>query len=151
MLKDFIEKNHFIFAQKIDSWQEALKISCKPLIEDGSVDEEYSNELIGNVNKYGAYIVLVPGIAMPHSQEGNEFVHKTAISFMKLKEPVFFDKDDEDSYADLFFTLASSCREEHLQNMSKLSEMLANEELVEKLHGIENLEDLKKLSSEFGI
>ena len=151
MLKDFIENRHFIFADSVENWEEAIKLSCKPFIDDATADEAYAQELVESVKKYGAYIVLMPGVALPHSQEGSGSVHKTSISFMKLKNPVSFDENDADMYADLFFTLASCNHDEHLKNMAKLSEMLLNEELVEKLHKVKNEEDLKKLSDEFNI
>lgn len=151
MLKKFINDKHFIFVEKAKDWEDAIKLSCKPLIDDKSVDEEYVDELIENVKKHGFYIVIAPGIALPHAQEGSKYIHKTGISFMKLGEPVHFDENDKDSYADLFFTLASCDSEKHLENMANLSELLSDENLVDKLHKIKSEDDLKKLSKEMGI
>ena len=51
--------------------------------------------------------------------------------------------------AQLFFTLAACNNEQHLQNMSRLSEMLMNEELVEELADVETEEDLLKLQEKY--
>lgn len=145
MLREFVEKNHYIFIDRADSWQEALRIGCRPLEEDGTVDKVYADQIIECVTKYGPYIIIMPEIAMPHSQEGAIGVNKTAIGFMKVNKPVSFDKDDPEKDARLFFTLASCNHNEHLENMQKLSEMLMNEELVEELLKVTSPEELIEL------
>lgn len=52
---------------------------------------------------------------MPHSQEKAAGVNHTAISFMKVKEPVIFEEGNPDKNAEVFFVLASSDHEEHLK------------------------------------
>ena len=73
----------------------------------------------------------------------------TAVSFMKLETPVSFDPGDPELDAQLFFTLASCNPEQHLDNMSRLSEMLMNEDLVEELAQAKTPEDLLKLEEKY--
>ena len=68
---------------------------------------------------------------------------------MKLKKPVSFEEGNPELDAQLFFTLAACNNEQHLQNMSRLSEMLMNEELVEELADVETEEDLLKLQEKY--
>lgn len=91
MLKEFVEKKHYKFADSAADWKEAIRMSCEPLELDGTVEDNYKEDIIKCVEKYGPYIVIAPNIAMPHSQEGAEGVNKTAVSFMKLETPVSFD------------------------------------------------------------
>lgn len=149
MLREFVEKKHVLFADSAENWQDAIRMSCRTLVADGTVDDTYAEEIIRCVEKYGPYIVLMPGVAMPHSQEGAKGVNKTEIGFMKLKQPVSFDESDEEKEAVLFFTLASCDSDQHLQNMMKLSEMLMNEELVEELKKAETEADLLALQEKY--
>lgn len=149
MLREFVEKEHYLFADEAKDWEDAIRMSCISLEADGTVDHEYAEQIVECVKKYGPYIVLMPGVAMPHSQEGAKGVHKTAIGFMKLKKPVSFEPGDPDKDAVLFFTLAACDSEQHMQNMVKLSEMLMNEELVEELKNVEGPEDLLKLQEKY--
>lgn len=149
MLKEFVENKHYIFVNKVENWEEAIKIGCQPIIEDGTVEASYAQQIIECVKKYGPYIVLMPNIAMPHSQEDALGVHKTTISFMKVEEPVHFDEMDSEKDARLFFTLASCNHEEHLENMMKLSEMLMNEALIADLLEAKSAEDLLKLHEKY--
>lgn len=149
MLKEFVEQNHYKFAEEAYDWQEAVRMSCEVLEADGTVEANYKEDIIECVKKYGPYIVIMPNVAMPHSQECARGVHKTAIGFMRLKKPVSFAKGDSEKDARLFFTLASCNPEQHLQNMTKLSELLMNEAAVEALMEAETAEDLLKIQENY--
>lgn len=151
MLKEIIEKGLYDFTDQCDSWEIAITKSCEKLIEKNIVDENYPKQVIETVNKYGPYIVLVPGVAMPHCQECATGVNDTAIGFMKVKKPVVFDENDRDKDATLFFTVASVDPEKHLENIGQLSEILCNDEVIEALNKVENLDDLKKVQEQYNI
>lgn len=142
MLREFVEKKHYKFAESAPSWQEAIRMSCEPLVADGTVEKEYAEDIIECITKYGPYIVIMPNIAMPHSQEYAEGVHKTAISFMKLEKPVSFEEGNPELDAKLFFTLASCDSEQHLSNMQRLSNLMMNEEAFAALLEAKTEEDL---------
>lgn len=149
MLKEFINQKHYKFAQKADSWQEAIRMSCESLEADGTVDANYKNEIIRCIETYGPYIIIAPNIALPHSQEGATGVNKTSIGFMKLEEPVHFDDNDPEKDAQLFFTLASCNHDQHLENMMRLSELLLNEDIVAGLTAAHSAEDLIALEARY--
>lgn len=149
MLKEFVEMKHYKFADEAEDWKDAIRMSCESLEADNTVEANYKEDIIKCVEKYGPYIVIMPNVAMPHSQEGAVGVNKTAIGFMKLNKPVQFDPDDPEKDAQLFFTLASCNPEQHLSNMSRLSEMLMNEELVEALAKANTPEDLLELQKKY--
>ena len=149
MLKEIIEKGHYSFNSGYDSWQDAITASYQPLLKDGTVNDEYVKQVIACVEKYGPYIVLVPGIAMPHSTEGASGCFGTAISFMRVENEVDFDPEDEEKKATLFFSLASLDHEQHLANIQSLMEVLMNEECVEELKKATCKEDLEKIADKY--
>ncbi len=149
MLRDFVENKHYKFAESAKDWRDAIRMSCESLEADGTVEANYKEDIIACVEKHGPYIVIMPNVAMPHSQEGAVGVNKTAIAFMKLEKPVSFDPEDPEKDAQLFFTLASCDPDQHLQNMMKLSEMLMNPEVVEALSGAKTPEDLMKIQETY--
>lgn len=149
MLKQFVENKHCKFAKSAKDWKDAIRMSCEVLEADGTVEENYKEDIIACVEKYGPYIVIMPNVALPHSQEGAKGVHKTAISFLKLEEPVSFEEGNEDMNAQLFFTLASCDSEQHLANMSKLSELLSNEDVMKELETAKNEEDLLEIYKKY--
>lgn len=149
MLKEFVEQKHCKFADRAIDWREAVRMSCETLEADGTVESNYKEDIIACLEKYGPYIVIMPEVAMPHSQEGAQGVNKTAIAFMKLKEPVSFEPGDPEKDARLFFTLASCDPKQHLDNMSRLSELLMNQDVISALLEAEDEEDLLKIQKNY--
>lgn len=149
MLKEFVELNHYKFADGAADWKEAIRMSCEALEQDGTIEANYKEDIIQCVEKYGPYIVIMPDVAMPHSQECARGVNKTAIGFMKLKNPVSFEPGDPEKDARLFFTLASCNSEQHLDNMTRLSELLMNEDVVAALLEAGTPEDLIRIQETY--
>ncbi len=149
LLKTFVEKKHYLFAESAADWRESIRMSCQPLEADGTLDPVYADEVIACVEKHGPYIVIVPGVAIPHSMEGAKGVNKTAISFMKLEQPVSFDDGDPEKSASVFFTLAAENHDAHLANMQQLFTMLSDDDLMEALFEVKGPEDLLRLDEQF--
>ncbi|MDD7372772.1 Ascorbate-specific phosphotransferase enzyme IIA component [Sarcina ventriculi] len=143
MLKEIIEKKRYSFHQGFDNWEDAVKAACTPLVLQKAIEEEYSDLIIQSIKKHGPYIVIAPKIAIPHAQEGKA-VNETSICFMKTNTPVSFG-DSEEYDAQLFFVLASVDNEVHLKNLTKMVELISDEEVVDKLLNAKSVEDLKKL------
>lgn len=149
MLRELVEKKRTLFLEGADTWREAVRLSCRPLEQDGTVDETYADEIIRCVEEHGPYIVLIPGFAMPHSQENSGGAHGTGISFMKLEREVIFDGDDPEKHASVFFTIASVDPDAHLKNMRALFRMLTDEDLVADLLKVGSDEDLIRLADRY--
>jgi PTS system ascorbate-specific IIA component len=149
LLAEIVEKNLFAFFDEAESWQEAIRQSCKALETAGIVGEKYAEEIIKCVSENGPYIVLMPGIALPHSMENSPNAYGTAIAFTKLKKPVSFDENDPEKTASVFFTLAAIDDEQHLKNMRKLFKMLTDEALCADLLTAASKEDILALDRKY--
>lgn len=149
LLKTFVESKLTCYENKFDNWKDAVQASCNPMIEQGVIDQRYVEAIFACVEKYGPYICIAPNIAIPHSTEGAEGVSKTAIGFMHVNESVYFDENDPDKNAKLFFVLASSNHEEHMNNMMALTSVLMNEEVVNELLKATCDEDLLKIADKY--
>ena len=144
VLQTIVEKKHYLFVDKVDSWQEAVRLSAESLVADGSVGEDYYQQIVSCIEKYGPYVVFEHYVAMPHSQETASGVHKTGIGFMRVKEEVSFgcDEDGEEKVAKLFFTLAACNPDEHLNNIQQLMDVFCNEPLLDALMEANTPEDI---------
>lgn len=143
MFKEMVEKKHYTFQQGFDDWKDAVRAACQPLLDDGTIEDIYPEEIIKKVEELGPYIVIAPDICIPHAQEGLG-VHETAISFMKTETPVRF-ADDGEHDARLFFVLASTDNAVHLKNLGDMAEALSDDELVAKLLKAKTPEELAAL------
>ncbi|MFZ2232472.1 MAG: PTS sugar transporter subunit IIA, partial [Lactococcus raffinolactis] len=96
MLTYFQEKDLVrISDQQPANWEEAIRISCDNLIEKEIINQIYVDEVVAAVHKYGPYIVIVPGVAMPQSTDKSEGVFGPAIAFTKFKEKSYFEAGNE--------------------------------------------------------
>ncbi|MEI0517454.1 PTS sugar transporter subunit IIA [Brachyspira murdochii] len=129
MLKDFLKDNIKI-VESVSNWEEALKIGSKSLVDNKNIEEKYVQAIIDNVYKYGPYIVLTDGVAMPHSRP-EDGVLKKGMSFLKVKNGVDFYQTDEKVY--LFFTLAAENADGHQDAIAELAEFLGDDEKLEKM------------------
>lgn len=120
---------------------------------EGYITDDYIQDIIRCVDRYGPYIVIVPGVAMPHASEESQGVHGTAISFTKFDEPVsFFDQETgETKEANLFFTLAAKDQTSHLQHISQLMDLLTKEGMIGALQASRNLDDYRQIIQDFQI
>ena len=86
--KIFTEKN-IALDFEFDNAIEAIKKGGDLLFESGITTEIYTDEMIKSYKKLGAYMVISPGIAVPHARP-NYGVLKTGISFIRVKTPIYF-------------------------------------------------------------
>lgn len=148
MLKYFKEEGLVNYASEQPSnWEEAVRLSCQPLIDKGLITQDYATEIVNNVHENGPYIVIADQIAMPHATADSPGVLGTGISFTKFPGEVIFhdDSTDEDKPATLFFTLAAKEPEEHLENITHLMDLLMDEDKVEALLKTHSLDDYNQL------
>ena len=151
MLKDILENCHYVFEEGFSDWREAIRASYRPLLSDGTVNETYVSSVIQCVEKFGPYIIIREDVAMPHSSEGAEGCKGTAVSFMRVKTPVYFGTNDEGEKkeARLFFSLSAKDHDAHVKNIQSLMEILVNEELISALLEVENAEMLQKVVEKY--
>lgn len=76
-----------------DSWEDAVRRSGKLLYDTGAVEKEYIEAMVDNIKKHGPYIVIWPGTALPHAEEG---VKQEAASLVRLDPPVIFHHETND-------------------------------------------------------
>lgn len=148
MLKEIIEHNRFSFQKEFLSWEDAIIKACEPLVEQGIAESEYSQYIINNVHEFGPYIVIAPEICIPHAQEGKG-VNETAVAFMNVEVPVDFG-EGADFKPRLFFVLASTNNEKHLENLSELVTLVEDESIIELFVNARSKEDLQNILEKVG-
>ena len=129
MLKEFLKDNIKVI-ESVSTWEEALKIGAKLLVDNHNIEERYIKSIIDNVYKNGPYIVITDGVAMPHSRP-EEGVLKKGMSLLKVKNGVDFYKTDKKVY--LFFTLAAEDSLSHQDAIAELADFLGDDDKLNKL------------------
>ncbi|MBN6078397.1 PTS sugar transporter subunit IIA [Aggregatibacter actinomycetemcomitans] len=119
MLKEsLIENNSIRLNQSASNWEEAIKIGTDLLVASGAIEPRYYDNIINNIKKFGPYIVLAPGLAMPHSRP-EEGVIKTAFGLTTLSTPVDLDGES----ISVLLTLAGSDSNSHMEGIMEITQI----------------------------
>lgn len=121
---------------KVNTWQEAIRASGKLLFESGAVTSQYIEAMIQVAEEYGPYIVIAPGIALPHAPTVAG-AKKTALSLVKLAYPINFGNPDNDPVR-LVFGLSAVDKKIHMLALQALAELFLAKDLVDALFKAES-------------
>lgn len=119
MLKEsLIENNSIKLNQTAANWEEAIKIGTDLLVVSGAIKPRYYENIISKIKEMGPYIVLAPGLAMPHARP-EEGVIRTAFGLTTLAQPVDFDGEQ----ISVLVTLAGSDSDTHMEGIMEITQI----------------------------
>lgn len=136
--KDLIKTN-----AEIQTRDEAVRESGRLLCRQGLADESYVEAMLQNVKENGTYIVIAPGIAMPHARPECG-AKKIGISLMTLKEPVVFGHKVNDPVK-IVIGLCAVDHQTHLTALSELVEILNDKEKIHRILKAESPEEVMEV------
>lgn len=128
MLKELVTAERIRKVKRVDNWKEAIKLAAKPLLEDGSIETIYIDNMIESLNEHGPYIVLADRFALPHSSS-KKGVNKLSMSLLVVEEAV----DLLGKPVNIFMVLAAVDNNSHLKALASLSEMLYDSNNIDAL------------------
>ena len=140
MISQYITTDNIKLDVKVEDWQEAIKESGNILKNNDLIEEEYIDAMIDMVEDKGAYIVITPGLALPHARP-EKGAKENGISLLTLKEPVEFghSKNDPVKVVISFCAVDNSA---HTQMLSELAEFLRDRENIDYIKEANSKEDL---------
>jgi PTS system ascorbate-specific IIA component len=124
-------------------WQAAVRAAGDLLIATGSTTPSYTDRMLAAIDRYGPYIVIAPGFALPHAQASDDVLH-TGMSFIQLAHPVSFGHETNDP-VHLVVGLASKDHSVHAMALKQLSIFLSAPEMMEKLRQAATADELRVL------
>lgn len=129
-MEQLIHANNIQLLDSVSDWKQAITVASQPLIDGGFIEARYVDAIFKSTEKFGPYYVLAPEIAMPHAS-CEDGVHKQQIALLVLKKPIKFSEQGFD--VRLVFVLATPSNHAHLQMLRQLSEVFADDELIQKI------------------
>lgn len=140
-LSQLISEDQVILNADVDSWEEAVKLGSQPLINSGHINKSYEKAMIDNIRKLKAYVVIRPGVAMPHAKPADG-VNELGVSIVTLNKGVKFGHPKNDSVR-LILVLANKDATSHLKVLDTFIRIIKNESYVEEILRITDYRDLK--------
>lgn len=141
-LSDILKPEFMRFEIEAKDWKDSIVKSSRILFENDIIEERYTEAMIRNIEEYGPYIVVSKGVAIPHASS-EEGVKKTAMSLIKLKNPVPFGVEELDPIQ--FVISLSSLNNEHFYAFFDLVNGLQNEEIKQEFISANSSSDMEKV------
>ena len=139
MFADTVDERAIAVGAEAASWQAAVELCGGLLVESGVAEERYVPAMVRTVEELGPYVVIAPGVAIPHARPEDGALRAGA-SLATLTTPVEFGAGENDP-VDLLFGFATTDAEAHVELMQALANFLGEHENLEKLREARTVED----------
>lgn len=142
-IKELIRKEIIDVDVSVEDWQGAIRAVGRLLVEDGAVEERFVDAMIRVAKEFGPYIVVAPGIALPHARP-EDGVIKASIGIIRLKTPVNFGNEDNDPVY-LVVALAAIDNKQHIEGLQRLAMVLGNKDKIAAIKDATSREELSEI------
>lgn len=146
MLKEILTTDLIKAKFEAANRDEAVKESGRLLVDKGLADESYIQAMLKNVEVNGTYIVISPGIAMPHARP-EEGALDIGLSIVTLKEPVVFGHPKNDPVK-IVVGLCAIDHQSHLKALTELADILMDEKKVNEITNANSAEEILQIIKE---
>lgn len=127
---------------RVNDWRDGVEQAGKILVAKKKIEERYIEASIKNIEKFGGYIILADGVAMPHARPEDGAI-ETSVSLLVIKEGVVFFENQE--RVNLIFMLSSKDSSSHINILRKLSNLIDDDEMIKKISNSSNENEILNL------
>jgi mannitol/fructose-specific phosphotransferase system IIA component (Ntr-type) len=124
-------------------WQDAIRQAGNLLVECGGAEESYIEAMIQLVQEAGPYIVIAPGIAIPHARP--EFgALETCFAVLVLEPPVKFGHHENDPVS-LVVAFSSPTKDAHISVLTTLARQFGRDGFLQDVQQARTKDELAHL------
>jgi len=127
----------------VRNWQEAVREAGSLLVNAGMAEPRYTEAMIKMVEDIGPYIVIAPGVALPHARP-EDGVKKACMSLVTLSPPVNFGNEHNDPVK-LVVAFGTTDNKAHIEALTELARLLGDSTKLEGLERASSPEEILKL------
>lgn len=111
-----------------EDWEGAVRCCGKLMCAAGYAEARYEDAMVDTVKKLGSYIVIAPGLAMPHARPECG-ARQLGMSLVHLAKPVRFGSEEYDP-VDILISLCAESSESHLAALAELMQLMEDENFL---------------------
>jgi mannitol/fructose-specific phosphotransferase system IIA component (Ntr-type) len=142
-LRDLLRPQLVDVAVAAEDWEDAVRKAGKLLVDDEAIEPRFIDAMIQVAKDLGPYIVVAPGIALPHARP-EDGVTKGSIGIMTLDPPIPFGNERNDPVF-LVVTLAAIDNEQHVTGLAQMAAVLGEEDLVERIRATKDKDEILEI------
>lgn len=150
-LYSMLSENRIKLDVQVDSWQQAVREAGKLLYYDKMVSYEYIEAMVDNIYENGSYVVIMPGVAIPHAEK-EKGAKIEGVSLVRLKTPVNFQSEKNDP---VLYVIGLSILSAKSSNVIiyEICKLFGNEDVWSRFNDISNEKELLHMIKqlEYGI
>ncbi|OCN03119.1 hypothetical protein A7X67_13375 [Clostridium sp. W14A] len=149
-LTDVFQTDDISLNVEAETWEDAVRQGGELLLRKGKIEPGYIDDTIRNVKKFGPYIVILPGIALPHVNSF-KLVHATGFSLITLKKAIPFGNGENDP-VHLVISFCSVDQFQHMKALSQLMQIIKRKDFLEFARSVKTRSELMNyfITSIFG-
>ncbi|MCB5236195.1 MULTISPECIES: BglG family transcription antiterminator [Niallia] len=131
--------------QSVEDWQQGIQIAAGQLLKNGSITENYVEEMLKQYPAMVQHIVLRNVIAIPHA-DPEAGVNRVGMSLLKIEDGIPF---NEKVRVHFIVVLASTDKHKHLYALRQLMSISKNGEEISNLKISKNPEQLYEIIKKY--
>ncbi len=146
LLQDLLSEDNVSFRYPAETWEDVIRHGGQLMVDAGFTDPTYTEAMIDVVRDMGPYIVLAPGLAMPHARP-EMGAKQVGTALVTLEKPIDFGSPENDPVSVAVFLCAPN-KEEHIQLLTDIATLFEDEEFLDAAVNFESIEDVEAFLSE---
>ncbi len=127
----------------VEDWEGAVSAVGRLMVDTGVVEERYIDGMIDTAKELGPYIVIAPGLALPHSRP-EDGVLQPCMALVTLKPPVDFGNPDNDP-VDVVIAFGAVDHEQHVEALRDMATILSEPSNLAALHAAKTKEQILEI------
>ncbi len=146
LLQDLLSEDNVSFHYPAETWEDVIRHGGQLMVDAGFTEPTYTEAMINVVRDMGPYIVLAPGLAMPHARP-EMGAKQVGTALVTLEKPIDFGSPENDPVSVAVFLCAPN-KEEHIQLLTDIATLFEDEEFLDAAVNFESIEDVQAFLSE---
>lgn len=127
----------------VDDWETAVRLAGRLLVDSGAAEERYIDSMVNTTKELGPYIVIAPGLAIPHGRP-EEGVLQPCLALLTLETPVEFGHPDNDPVR-VLVALGATDKDQHVEALQQMAEILSDQDNFAALMSAKTKEKVIKI------
>lgn len=146
LLQDLLSEDNVSFHYPAETWEDVIRHGGQLMVDAGFTDPTYTEAMIDVVRDMGPYIVLAPGLAMPHARP-EMGAKQVGAALVTLEKPIDFGSPENDPVSVAIFLCAPN-KDEHIQLLTDIATLFEDEEFLDAAVNFESIEDVQSFLAE---
>ena len=146
LLQDLLSEDNVSFHYPAETWEDVIRHGGQLMVDGGFTEPTYTEAMSDVVRGMGPYIVLAPGLAMPHARP-EMGAKQVGTALVTLEKPIDFGSPENDPVSVAVFLCAPN-KEEHIQLLTDIATLFEDEEFLDAAVNFESIEDVQAFLSE---